>query len=255
MSATLRYVLITAVRDRFIGAIVLALLAAVGVAMFLGASALAEQQALGLAYAGQLARLILLVGLVTFICFHVRRMYETREIEAILARPISRTAFVLAYFAAYAVIALALALLVAPMLMAGLAAGGPGLAEWEASLMLECTIVVALSLFCAMALESASAAVLATLGLYLLGRSAAFFRAIAESGTGVTDQAGLNQAARWVMEAIAAVMPRIDLFGQSRWLISGPGGGWGLEDLLMQTAIYVPLLLLATIRDLHVKRF
>jgi hypothetical protein len=247
--------LIIAIRDRFVGAITLALLAATGAAMFLGASTIAEQQALGLAYAGELVRFILTLGLITFVCFHVRRMHETHEIEAILSRPISRAVVVLAYFFAYAVIALGLALVAAPLLMLGLGAHGAGLAQWDASLMLEGVLIVALSLFCAMTLESATASVMASAGLYLLGRSAAFFRAIAESGTGSLDHPALNTGARWVMEAIAAVMPRIDLFGQSRWLVTGPGGGWGLGELLVQTAIYVPLLLLATIRDLQIKRF
>ncbi len=255
MAATLRYFLITALRDRFLGAILLAVVAAVGGAVFFGASALTERRALGLVFAGELVRLILVVGLITFICFHLRRMYETREIEAILARPISRTAFVFSCFAAYAAISLLLALLLVPLLIATLHAGGAGLALWDVSLMLEGLIVIGLGLFCAMSLESATASVLAALGLYLLGRSAAFFRAIAEAGTGALDQQSLNTGARWVMEGIAAVAPRLDLFGQSRWLVYGPGGGWGLGVLLVQVAIYVPLLLLATIRDLQVRRF
>lgn len=255
MLATLRYVLITALRDRFLGALFLALLAAVGGSVFFGSSAVTEQRALGLAFAGELVRFILVLGMMTFVSFHIRRMYETREVEAILARPISRVTFVLAYFFAYAVVALLLVVAALPLLMLALQASGLGLAEWEASLALEALIVVALGLFCAMALESATASVLAGLGLYILGRSAAFFRAIAESGSGAAGNDAVNAGARWVMEAVAAVMPRLDLFGQSRWLVYGPGGGWGMSELLVQTAIYVPLLLLATIRDLHVKRF
>lgn len=255
MQATLRYVLITAVRDRFVAAMLLALAAGTGVALLLGSSAVAEQRALGLAFGGELLRSALVFGLITFVSFHIRRLHESREIEAMLARPISRASFVLACFAAHETIALLLTLVAAPLLMAGLGASGAGLLQWDASLILECAIVVALALFCAMSLESATAAVMGCAGLYLLGRSAAFFRAIAEAGTGTLDQQGLNTGARWMMQAIAAVMPRLDLFGQSGWLVYGPDGAWGLKELAMQTAIFVPLLLLATIRDLQVKRF
>ncbi|HIJ63610.1 MAG TPA: hypothetical protein HPQ04_13025 [Rhodospirillaceae bacterium] len=255
MSATLRYVLITAIRDRFVAAIAVALAAAVGAAALLGASAVAEGQALALAYAGEMIRLVLVLGLITFISFHVRRMHETREIEAILARPISRATFVLAYYTAYSTIALGLSLLASPLLMLVLGAGGAGLAEWQASLMLECLVVVGLALFAAMSLESATAAVLAALGFYVLGRSAAVLRAIAEAGTAIFGQDALNLAARWVSDVIALLMPRLDLFGQSRWLVYGPGGGWGLSELLLQTLIYAPLLLAATIRDLDARRF
>lgn len=255
MLATLRYVLITAIRDRFVAAIVLALLAAVGGAALLGASAVAEGQALGLAYAGEAIRLILTLGLITFISFHVRRMHETREIEAILARPIARSSFVLAYFTAYATIASGLALLAAPLLVLSLGAGGAGLALWQASLLLECLMVTGLALFAAMTLESATGSVLAALGFYCLGRSAAVFRAIADAGTGAVDQESFNVVAHWVCQVVALLMPRLDLFGQSRWLVYGPGGGWGLGELAIQSLIYVPLLLAATIRDLQARNF
>lgn len=255
MVTTLRYMLITAIRDRLIAAFLVALAAGVGGAMFLAASALAEKREFGLTFGGELSRTILVLGLITFISFHIRRMYETREIEAILARPISRTAFVLASFGAYALISLLLSIVAPLLLMAAFSANGAGLLEWGGSLILEGFLVVGLSLFCAMSLESAGASVMAALGFYLLARSAAFLHAITVNHTAAFDQALLNDVSRWVVEVIAAVMPRLDLFGQSRWLIYGPGGGWGLQELAAQTAIYLPLLLAATIRDLHVRRF
>ena len=255
MRATFRYVLLTAIRDRFPVAILVALIAATAICALMAASTLSEGAQTGLAYAGEFYRAVLVLGLVTFISFHVRNLHESREIEAILSRPISRTAFVLAYYGAFACMATVLALTTAPMMMATLAANGIGLAEWEASMVLECLIVAALALFCAMALTSATASVMVALGFYLLGRTAQFFLAIAVSGTGASDNEGVNLGAQGIMAVIATVMPRLDLFGQSRWLVYGPGGGWGLDVLILQCAIYVPLLLLATARDLRVKRF
>lgn len=255
MLTTLRYVLITAIRDRLIAAFVVTLAGAVGVSTVLASSALSEKREFGLAFGGETTRLILVLGLIAFVCFHIRRMYETREIEAILARPISRATFVLAYFAAYAVVALLLSVVAPLLLMVAFAANGVGLLQWGLSLTLESFIVVAIALFCAVSLESAAASVMAALGFYLLARSAAFLQAITVNHTASFDQNWLNGVNDWVIAIIAAVMPRIDLFGQSRWLVYGPGGGWGLGTLALQTAIYLPLLLAATIRDLHVKRF
>jgi hypothetical protein len=146
--------------------------------------------------------------------------------------------------------------LVAPVLLAlAFSADGLGLLQWGGSLILESILVVAIALFCAMALENATASVMTALGFYVLARSAAFFRSIAENQTGVFEQLLVNDINRLVMEGIAVVMPRLDLFGQSRWLVYGPGGGWGLRELVIQTTVYLPLLLAATIRDLSVKRF
>jgi hypothetical protein len=252
---TLRYVLLTAIRDRMVSAIIIAQLAVLGGASLMAASALAEGRAMGLAMAGEGFRVIMMLGLITFISLHVRRMEETREIEAILTRPISRATFVLAYYAAYAGIGVLLSLCAMPLLVAGLAAGGPGLLEWQASLALECVIVVAAALFCALSLGSATASVLAGIGLYTFARLAAFFRAIAESHTGLSAYADMDKITTLIIKGIAAAVPRLDLFGQGQWLVYGSGEEWGLPELLLQTAVIVPLLLVATIRDMHVKRY
>jgi hypothetical protein len=96
---------------------------------------------------------------------------------------------------------------------------------------------------------------MAGIGLYLLCRMAAFFRAISEAHTGVLQHPETDKAAHWIVEFVAAAVPRLDLFGQGEWLVYGPGGSWGIRELLLQTVIIVPLLLLATIRDIAIRRF
>lgn len=231
------------------------LLAMTAVSVLIAVSTIVEGRQTGLAYAGELYRASLILGLVIAVCFHIRKLHDSREIEAILTRPISRAAFVVSYFGAFALVASVLAVLTVPLLMIAFGAHGAGLAEWTASMALESWIVVALALFCGMALDSATAAVLVSLGFYLLGRTAEFFLAIARSGNGTSNNEVLNWSNQIVMTAISAIMPRLDLFGQSRWLVYGPGGDWDASILLLQVAIYVPLLLLATTRDLRVKAF
>ncbi len=121
MLATFRYVLITAVRDRLIVALLLALAVAVCGSLFIASSALGEQNAFGLAFASESTRLILVLGLITFISFHTRQLHETREIEAILARPIARASFVIAAYSAYGTLAVLAALAATAML--GVAVG------------------------------------------------------------------------------------------------------------------------------------
>ncbi len=226
------------------------------VSSLIAISTISEGQQMGLAYASELYRISLVFGLIVAVCFHVRRLHETREIEAILTRPISRGAFAVAYYAAFATIAAVLSIVTVPLLAAAMGAHGRGLLEWEIGMILESWIVVALALFCAMALESATIAVMVTLGFYMLGRTAEFFLAIALSGTGHTDSAGVSQWAKAIITVIAAIMPRLDLFGQSRWLIYGSASSdWGPSMLALQVVIYVPLLLIATIRDLRTRTF
>jgi hypothetical protein len=253
--ATFRYVLVTAIRDRMALALLVAQLAVLSAAELMGAAALAEGRETGLAIAGGGLRLVMALGLITFVCFHTRRMEETREIEVILTRPISRVTFVIAYFAAYSGLAVLLALFAVPLLGIGFRAWGPGLALWEASLLLECCVIVALSLFCALSLRSATASVLAAAGLYLLCRLGAYFRAISVQHTGDLANAAADRAAQWAVEIVAAVLPRLDLFGQSSWLVYGADGRWGMGTLLAQAAIAIVLLQAATIFDVGKRRF
>jgi len=255
LRATFRYVLLTAIRDRFPLAIIALLLGVVAIGLLIAASTLAEGQQAGLAYGGELSRIALVLGFVIFVCFHVRNLHETREIDAILTRPISRTSFVVAYYSAFAILSALLAIAASILMAAALGAWGLGLLEWLGSMVLELAIICAMALFCAMAINSATGAVLATIAFYVLGRAMQYFLAIAQFHTATTAMEGVNRTSEMVMTVIATIMPRLDLFGQSRWLVYGPGGGWGVGILILQAAIYVPLLLLATTRDLKVRRF
>jgi len=255
LAATVRYVLLTAYRDRLAIAILAAQLAVLAGSELMAAAALSENLAVGLATAGAMMRAVMALGLITFISFHVRRMEETREIEVILTRPISRPVFVLANFGAYSGLALLLAMPAGLLLGVGYGAWTSGLVEWQASLMLECLVLVALSLFCALSLGSATVSVMAATGFYVMCRLGAYFRAISEQHTGMLDNPVVDTTARLAIEVVSAVLPRLDLFGQGNWLVYGPGGAWGIWTLTGQAAISVAVLLLATIRDVGARRF
>lgn len=247
MRATLTFILLTALRDRLFAALAVLLIAAAALSLFLGEAALVEKRAAAVAFAGASARLILVLGLLVFVTFHVQRLFESRELEALLARPISRERVVLALWAGFATLAVLLTLAVGGAL-ALLAPSVPGAAAFTLSLGLEGLLVCALALFAALTLERAVVSVLAAAGIYVMGRLAGFFVAIAAS------RAGSDGPMRWALEAIAAVMPRLDLFSQTAWLVHGPAAGSGWSVMLLQGAIYLPLLLAAAMLDLRRKR-
>jgi hypothetical protein len=51
------------------------------------------------------------------------------------------------------------------------------------------------------------------------------------------------------------LIPRLDLFCQTRWLIYGPDVGERFSLIPIQTAIFVPFLLAMAIFDLRRKQF
>ncbi|MCP4394224.1 MAG: hypothetical protein GY804_08190 [Alphaproteobacteria bacterium] len=254
MLATLKYVLITAIRDRlFIGLFALIALTT-GIASFLEDATLTEQYEMSVVYAAASTRLVLVLGLLVFVAFHVQRLYETREIEAILSKPISRSAFVISYWLGLALVAIALAIPVIASVIYFVGEINSGVCLWAASIIMESLIVVCIGLFCSLTIEKATTSVLTGIGIYMMARLASFFVAIFQSRPELLENEAARSISGIVMKSISAILPRLDLFGQTNWLLYGIDNvSWSL--FFIQTAIFIPLLLLAAIFDIKRKCF
>jgi len=251
MLTNIRYILITALRDwLFIGLLVSVLLAA-GVSATLGGTALIEQKEMTVTFAAGSARLILMIGLIVFVCFHIRSAFDTKEIDVILSRPISRSNLLISYWLGFATVA---SFLVIPVIgLIGLlgAESWSGYAGWGASLLLETFLVVALALFAAFTLRSAVASVIACMGFYVLSRMMVFFVMTAQSGVGT----GKMEWMKYVLVTISTIVPRLDFFAKTQWLVYGFDSNQEWIVCIGQTAVFVPLLLLAALADFRRKQF
>ena len=239
LRALLNDLLRVALCERLLLTVLAALVASAALAAFLGSTALVEQREFAAVLAANAGRLLVVLALVLFTCFHVRRAFDSREVDLLLARPISRRDFVLAYAA---MLILAAALMAA---LAGLAVGliaRPGLAAfawWTLSLFVEAMVVAVAALFFALALGSAVASALACLGLYALGRLIGLLGGIAAAQS----HAGpLERALDQLIGVLALVLPRLDLLGRSVWLVHGVGDPGQIATSLLQGALYALLL-------------
>ena len=89
----------------------------------------------------------------------------------------------------------------------------------------------------------------AVAAFYCLARIMGAVLAVGASPVAPIDSAAFNAANR-IMHAIAALLPRLDLYTRTAWLT---GDAMPLADfpaILAQTAIYIPLLLCAALIDL-----
>lgn len=250
MTPTARFVVITALRDRLFVSLLSLLAVVFGISLYVGGGAVFEKGEMALSFAGGASRAALVLGLTVFVAFHVERIYDTREIEAILARSISRASFVVSYWLGLVLVALLLALPVL-LFVAAFRMSNAGALWWCGSLVLESCIMLAFGLFAAVTLERAIPTIFATVGFYGLSRLVSFILGIATHG----DQSGLNRVTNPLFETIALFIPRLDLFCQTRWLVYGPDVGERLWIVPLQFAIYVPFLLAMTVFDLRRKQF
>ncbi|MGZ6252242.1 MAG: hypothetical protein ACXWM1_04150 [Candidatus Binataceae bacterium] len=240
---------LTALRDRLFTGLFLLLGAAVALSVFLGGAAISEQLQLAIVLAAGTGRLILVVGLTVFAAFHVQALLETREIEAILARSISRAGFVISYWLGLSLLAVVLTGAFG-LLIALATRFSAGALLWVGTLFGECTIILAVVLFAALMLERATSAVLFTLGFYALARLMGFFVGIREA----VDPTFVMQVAQRGLDFVLLFIPRLDLFAQTRWIVYGAAGET-MRFIGLEIPLFLALVLGAAVFDLRRKQF
>ncbi len=252
MLTNIRYIMITALRDWLFIGLVLGILVATAISATLGSTAFIEEKEMTLTFASSSARLILMAGLIVFICFHIRNAFDTKEIDVILSRPISRSNLVFSYWLGFAFVGLLLTIPVIAIIAFIGVNNIAGFIGWSISLVLEMGMVVALALFSAFTMRSAVTSVLGCMGFYVLSRMMAFF--VFTSNSGMFNQPKFI-VLKVALQGISTLLPRLDFFGKSEWLIYGFASAQEWHVYLAQALIFIPLLLVATMIDFRRKQF
>ncbi len=254
MNAILKYILLTALRDKLYLGLFLILLSAFGVSCALGQASLVENIQASNSYIAGSSRMIFAVGIILFVCFYVHRAFENREVEFILSKSISRHKFICAYFLGFLLVAVLIILPIALLLLL-MKANLIGLVYWSLSLFLEALIIICFSLLAALILKSAVSAVLASLGFYIISRMMGFFVLTIKIPQSIDDANSINLALRIVLKAISVLFPRLDLYGKSEWLVYGVINSVEIKIILIQSLIYIPLMIFMAFYDFNRKQF
>lgn len=236
-----KFVLTAAMRDRLVLTMLLMIALATGMSVFLGASSVTEQESFALVFGAGGLRFLGVIGVVLFCCFYMRRSFETKEVEFLLSRPVSRITFLLSHTLAFMVLAAGVAVLTC---LAVSVLGRPnagGLMVWGLSIGVENILMAATAMFFSIVLSSAAGAALAALGFYVLCRLIGMLLGIAALPAENMVFAVLNN----VMDMISIIVPRLDLMGQTSWLVYGVEGAGGI--LLTERAGVYAHWLLATL--------
>jgi hypothetical protein len=194
---------------------------------------------------------VLRAGAVFLLASHVAAstLRETADkgLELFLALPYSRSSQYLGRLAGHAAAAfLIAALFTVPLFLSAPAAR---VAMWGASLALEAALVAAIALFFAMSLSQVVPAIAATLGLYLLARVMPAAQLIAAGPLSDTSMSGT--AARWLLDAIALVLPPFDEMTRTDWLLYGLPDAQAMAALFGAFAIYAALAVSAGLFDFY----
>ncbi|MGH8119105.1 MAG: ABC transporter permease, partial [Gammaproteobacteria bacterium] len=125
---------------------------------------------------------------------------------------------------------------------------------WSISLFCELSIVIALCLFFLFTLGQVIAALSAVAAFYLLARSMGSMQLLSHSPIMDTG-AWSHEIIRTLLDVIASLLPDLDAYTQTAWLIYGSGGARDLAHIAVQTLIYVGLLSAAALFDLYRRNF
>ena len=123
-------------------------------------------------------------------------------------------------------------------------------ALWAASLGLELLVVSAMSLLCVFTFTHVAWAMSTVLGFYVLSRSMAALQLIAHA-SGAEPGSVAWSFIRAFVDTLAYLLPDLDRFTESEWLIHGAGTLTDLGFAAAQAAVYTALLGAAATFDLY----
>jgi ABC-type transport system involved in multi-copper enzyme maturation permease subunit len=241
-----RYTLMEAFRSRIGIAALLMVAAGMALGQFLGELAIADGPALRtlpMAWVYRVAAVFLVAG---FAISSVVRDHQDKGLELLLALPLPRWVYLAGKFGGIACASLAIATAFALPLTVNAPPGG--VLAWGLALALECMLMAAACLLCALSFAHLVGSLAAVAAFYVLSRSIGALIAIGHASHAPSDSAAYGFATR-TLEWIGMLLPRLDLFCRGEWLIGGASAA-ELGSVLSQALIATTLLLAAAAVDL-----
>lgn len=247
-----RYTLLEALRTR-LPHVLISIVAILGAAsLFVGAIAITESTRMQIGTYAASMRLATVFVAAMYVLASVSREFNDKVLDVALALDLPRSHYILGKLSGFVLVAAGLAL-VAALPLAFLAAPQT-VGAWALSLAFELCIVMALALFCGVTFRQPLAAASFIFAFYALARTLTAIRLMSAhplTGTGSAAQ----QAAHWLAEGLALVMPGLDAWTATTWLTSHPPAWSAIAGLAAQSAVYVAFVIAAALFDFQRRSF
>ncbi|MFO1242758.1 MAG: hypothetical protein U1E36_06110 [Rickettsiales bacterium] len=254
MRTLIRYVLLTALRDRLFVALPAVMIMAFMISSVLSRTSMIEEQAMQATFVAGTFRLILALGTAVFVCFHVRQAFDAKEIDVMLSRPISRASLILSYWLGFSIVATLSTIIAIVFIFLSGPVTWDGFGVWILSWIVELWVVVAIALFASITLRSAVISVIFSMTLYVLSRLMGYFLATIKSRL-VFDSVIMNEISRYSIKGLAIFVPRLDMFAKTSWLTQGIANANEVLLFAAQGIVIIPLLLAVAIIDFYRRQF
>lgn len=254
VSNLIGYILSAVFKDRLLIGYIILLGIAVSLSVFLGSAAITEKDQFSIVFAASSLRLATIVTLILFITIFIRRNFEASNVEYLLSTPLTRLGFLTAHFVAFSILASLLVVASSSIIFFMPTVGGQieGKILWAGSLWIESVIIVFTACFFAFTLKNSVFAILASFLFYILSRLIGGILFIIQNGGGENIVTNLIEK---LMLLISIFVPRLDLMGQSSWLIYSDNLSINFTFIMTQGIVFCALVFIASYIDLKRKQF
>jgi hypothetical protein len=246
------YFVRAAIRDRLFWSVAAAIVVVFSLAYFFGSTTVNEGPNFAIVFTAFGARFFGVVSLVLFTINYIRRSFEARDIDYLLSRPIGRVGFVLTHAAAFSTLAIITAFLLGGLVVylerSNLTSG---IMLWWFSIGVEFIIMVNVAMFFAFVMKSPTSCSLIVFAFYLLTRVIGQIHGIINQSEGY----GLVRVASKTMEFISIFLPRLDLFGQTKWVLYQVPDTVSYGFIASQGLIFSAVVICAAIIDMKRRQF
>ena len=249
--AIARYTLLEAWRNRFL----LTLLAVVAglwlASLFVQQLAITESERIQVGFLAAVLRVAAVFMISLYVLQGLLREFHDKVVDLVLSLDLPRASYILGKFFGFSLLCIIAASIAA--LPLALIADWRDAAVWAFTLTLELWLLAALAVFCMTTFTQLMPAATFVLAFYLLARS---ITAIQLMSTSTLFGGSFGpQAAAFIADLLALVLPRLDALAQTAWLVGAQPVPVSLAAVTLQTVIYSALLLAAAMFDLYRRNF
>ena len=243
-------VALEALRTRFFAVIIILLSIGFGLAIFVGQVTVIETLAYQSSLLAAFLRLSALYVVSLFVITSMVHEFNNHAIYLWLSLPMRRSTYFFGKFSGFALIATLTAILFGAALLSYVPYQQAGL--WTLSLFCELLIITALSLLCVFTFPQTVQAFSVVLGFYILARSITAIQLMVQ-GPLSHSPSSADQLINGLVQLLAMLLPHLDRFTQSELLVYHTGGVEHLLEIVIQTMIYIILLMSMSLFDLYRK--
>jgi ABC-type transport system involved in multi-copper enzyme maturation permease subunit len=245
-----RFTLLEAVRTRLLWVVVVILVLLFLASLFVQHISVTETVRMQTGFLAASARMAAVLVLSLHLAGSMVREFNDKGVDLLLSLALPRAGYYIGKFLGFAGIAIGIAALTTLALLP--LVPNQGLPLWGLSLAMELILVSALTLFCVITFAQIMPAISFVVAFYLLARSISAVRLLSTSQL-LAPNDWSNRAIEGLVDALAWLLPDLDRFTSTAWLVDDNGSLGALGLNAVQTLIYGSLLLGAGLFDLYRK--